>query len=446
VPFARIAQQGGKMVAAVVIATGCRGHGEAMKPPDILANSGAAASRSRPTWAEGVAGVRWTQRLDTSRLIGRVDGAGNVLLAANLDAAAEVGGRHVRPHLKSNQDVLVAALTPEGVARWTTVLGSDELDNVEDMVVDERGFVTVTGGYGAPLVLGGQRLLIEPAHGPFSSFLARLDAAGAVVVGRGPLAPERRVLGATEAGALVASGWADVHIHALDGQLNARWGARCTAGGTNTRPALAGLAGGAVFAADVGVGMGCFGEDAAGRASSRVAVPGGDVMVARILEGGEVAWAKGMSGEGFAALAVSSAGRIALGTNAGDHAVVRVLDTGGGELAIARFTSDRNRGVRVASVAMDAAGGAVVWGDFEGTLEAAGSRLAARGRDLFLARLAPHGEVAWARRFGDEFNQFADAVVVDPSGDVIVTGREPIREEGDRDSDDWFVIKLSGGR
>ncbi len=297
-------------------AGGCGGRREPLRQPDIVAPTSARSERAPATWARGLPGVRWTQRLDTSKLVARTDGMGNVVLAANLGDAAGIGGRAVQPHHDAGQDVVIAALAPDGVARWTTVLGSEKLDTVEDMAVDGRGFVTVAGSYGAPMVLGGDRLLLEPTYGPFSSYLARLNPQGALLAGRGPAKPEQRVLGAMEAGALVAAGWHDVEIQAVDDHLTARWGARCVRKGTSTRPAVASLGGGAVVAGDAGAGVACLGPNGPGGTGTPVDAGGAKVFVARILDGGPDRVGEGRDGRRH----LRRARRVAGGTDrAGDE-------------------------------------------------------------------------------------------------------------------------------
>jgi hypothetical protein len=75
-------------------------------------------------------------------------------------------------------------------------------------------------------------------------------------------------------------------------------------------------------------------------------------------------------------------------------------------------------------IALDSRGNVFVGGGFSGTL-AVGPRTltSAGGEDVFLAKLDPNGKVLFAERFGDaDTQQHADAVAVDPSDDVIVSG------------------------
>jgi hypothetical protein len=74
-------------------------------------------------------------------------------------------------------------------------------------------------------------------------------------------------------------------------------------------------------------------------------------------------------------------------------------------------------------IVTDAAGDAYVVGHFTGTIDFGGGPLVSAGaRDMFVARFNPWGELVWARRFGDEANQFGMGIALDEAGDVVVTG------------------------
>lgn len=103
----------------------------------------------------------------------------------------------------------------------------------------------------------------------------------------------------------------------------------------------------------------------------------------------------------------------------------------------------------VSDVAAGAAGGLVVVGSFEGTLELdRGHRAQSAGaRDAFVAGLSPLGEVQWVRTYGAEGWDSANAVVTDPAGNAYVVGqiRRPGTYHGGRPTfyDDVLVASLA---
>jgi hypothetical protein len=104
------------------------------------------------------------------------------------------------------------------------------------------------------------------------------------------------------------------------------------------------------------------------------------------------------------------------------------------------------------AVAADASGNVIVAGDFLGSVDFGGGALACVGQeDLFLAKFSPDGTHVWSQRFGGAKDQIPYDVIVDGSGNVIVTGEF----WGDVDfgggtfssagGSDIFVAKFSSG-
>jgi hypothetical protein len=80
--------------------------------------------------------------------------------------------------------------------------------------------------------------------------------------------------------------------------------------------------------------------------------------------------------------------------------------------------------VQLASaVAVDTLGNVIVAGSFYGSVDLGGGPLvSAGGRDVFVAKLDATGGHVWSRQFGDDAEQVAGGLTVDPNGDVIFTG------------------------
>ncbi|MBI4701054.1 MAG: hypothetical protein HY744_07840 [Deltaproteobacteria bacterium] len=99
-------------------------------------------------------------------------------------------------------------------------------------------------------------------------------------------------------------------------------------------------------------------------------------------------------------------------------------------------------------LAVGADGSAVLAGGFEGTLNLGGGPLGATGRDAFVAKFSADGAHLWSKSFAAPDNQFAEAVALDQTGNIVVAGA--VKGEADfgggplasADADDIFVVEL----
>jgi hypothetical protein len=74
-------------------------------------------------------------------------------------------------------------------------------------------------------------------------------------------------------------------------------------------------------------------------------------------------------------------------------------------------------------VATDGAGNVFVTGFFDGAADfGGGPLLSLGGGDIFLVKLDPTGALLWSQRFGDGAAQVAQAVAIDVTGEVVITG------------------------
>ncbi len=75
------------------------------------------------------------------------------------------------------------------------------------------------------------------------------------------------------------------------------------------------------------------------------------------------------------------------------------------------------------AVAVDSDGNSVVAGYFQRTVDfGGGSLVSAGGSDVFVVKYSPAGQHLWSRRFGSAYEEVAQGVGVDSSGNVLVTG------------------------
>lgn len=111
-----------------------------------------------------------------------------------------------------------------------------------------------------------------------------------------------------------------------------------------------------------------------------------------------------------------------LTTAGGNDVVVAKYDPTGGYLWSKRFGGAMNQTPN--AVAMDGFGNAVIAGALAGAADFGGGLLTSAGNsDVFVAKFSLAGKPVWSERFGDGQDQVATGVVMDGSGDAIVTGR-----------------------
>jgi hypothetical protein len=175
---------------------------------------------------------------------------------------------------------------------------------------------------------------------------------------------------------------------------------------------------------------------------------GSDVFVARLTADADHLWSQRFGGGGIDVgqdVAVTSTGEVWI---TGSHE--GLIDFGGGTLTAAgtnafcaRLTavgahawsatfgsSGDQRGVAIKT---DAAGNAIVVGNFDGGVDFGGGTLTSEGiEDVFFAKLSPSGRHLWSRSFGDAALDRVQAVAVDPGGSATIGG--------------WFAGQINFGR
>ncbi len=129
---------------------------------------------------------------------------------------------------------------------------------------------------------------------------------------------------------------------------------------------------------------------------------------------------------------------------------VAKLDPDGHPLWSRRFGHSPNS----LAVAADAWGSVAMTGKLRGTADFGGGPLVSDFEDVIVAKLDSEGDHSFSARFGDPLSQFGEHVVVDSSGDVLVSGRvsgtvdfgggslAPLGYGGDT-SYDMFLLRLS---
>jgi len=164
-----------------------------------------------------------------------------------------------------------------------------------------------------------------------------------------------------------------------------------------------------------------------------------DIFIAKYNSDGEVYWARTYGGNGYETpksieqdsdenifyLAdfsdttdVDGTVLISLGLT---DAYLAKLDSDGNPLWTVQFgTSSYDY---AADVALDTSGNSYVAGSFTGTLTIGDETLVSGGQsDSFLCKIDSSGDVVWAKRFGNYYNEHSEGLCLDESGRIYISG------------------------
>ncbi|CAN90214.1 hypothetical protein sce0058 [Sorangium cellulosum So ce56] len=400
------------------------------------------------------------------------DREGNLLIAGAFSTSLDSVGS------QGAYDGFVVKLAPGGATEWSKALGGNGSDFCNRVALDKNGGVIVAGTFENTLNFDGTPLT---STGSSDVFVAKLDAEGGLdwvktiagpsvdrvyglavdsddnIVVAGSFTDWADVLGGDH---LTSEGGEDIFVAKMDALGNFAWS-------RNFGDTTAEVANDAAVTPEGDVVL-------VGRIAGRVYfgttllnAQGDDAFIAKLDAGGAPLWAKifgdTMSQE-FAAVAVGAKGDIVVAGSTGgtinfDGAPRRYA--GGKDAVVAAFNADGkhlwNRlygdaeDQRALGVAVDQAGNVIVVGEFESSIDfgTPSPRLQALGgNDAFFAKLAPNGDTAWAKSFGDAAEQRARAVAVDELGAIALTGSfsgrmdlggDPMMSSGGPDA---FVAKL----
>ncbi|MCA9621404.1 MAG: hypothetical protein KC731_20425, partial [Myxococcales bacterium] len=359
------------------------------------------------------------------------------------DDAVDLGGGLVPS--QGGVDFFVVKLSPTGSLVWGKVFGGPGDDLARRLAVSAMGEVLVAGAFFGSLELGVAPLV---SAGLSDGFVLRLDAstgdlvraerfgdeeaqaiAGLAVDGAGDVVVAGSFSGTIDfgGGELTAAGVGDAFVAKRSSAGAHRWSARFGLGGDAQWVDVALTpSGDAVVGGDF--------DGAVDLGSGPLASNGRDVMLVE-LDGASGAPQIGrvVAGAGrqeVTALAVDGSGHLALsGRNLG------TVDFGGGVLAATNFvvtTSasgehvwSRAFGTTDAAfedVTFDAAGGVVVVGSLDGSIDFGGGAIATTSRDAIVVRFHQSGAHLWSHAFGAGGSERAQAVAVDTQGRIVVAG------------------------
>lgn len=275
-----------------------------------------------------------------------------------------------------------------GLPIWGRAFGGEGDQAGVAVAADAAGNLVVVGQLGGSADFGGETL---ESAGSDDVFVAWLDGAGEVTrtlrLGDGN-PQEVHALALTGDGGVLLGG-------AMSGTMDFGGETWTSAGGRDGYVAKLGADGAPAW----GLRFGDAGYQAVTGVAEDVA---GNVLLSGTISGGAVL------GD-----AVQSAG--------GYDVLVAKLSAQGAPLWSRSFGGALDQ--RVHGMAADAGGGAVVVGEFAGSLDLGGEVLVSAGaEDAFVARVGAGGDVLWGKRFGDAKVQAARCVGVDGEGRVVIGG------------------------
>jgi hypothetical protein len=170
-----------------------------------------------------------------------------------------------------------------------------------------------------------------------------------------------------------------------------------------------------------------------------VSAGGSDIFLAKYSPSGAHLWSKrfGSTGNDHGnGVGVDALGNVSITgdfTGTADFDIGSLVSAGGTDVFVARFTTgggylgaQRYGGTTndiAYSLAVDSGGNIIITGSFTGTAAFGGASLVSLGgTEIFLAKYSSAGTHVWSERWGGTVSDAAQAVAVDPSGNITITG------------------------
>ncbi len=377
-----------------------------------------------------------------------VDGSGNVLVTGYFAGTVDFGGGNLVS--AGGADIFVAKYDVSGAHLWSQRFGGTGFDYGYAVAVDGLGDVVVTGIFQGTVDFGGGNL---GSAGGNDIFVAKYDASGAhlwshrfgstssdqgnavAVDGSGNVVVAGYFFGTVNFGGgnLVSAGIYDIFVAKYDAGGAHLWSRRF--GGTSDDYGY----GVAVDGSGNVVVTGYFAGTVDFGGGNLVSAGGADIFVAKYDVSGAHLWSHHFGGTGFDygyAVAVDGSGNVVV-----TGYFVGTANFGGGNLGsagswdifVAKYNasgahqwSQRFGGTGVDygdAVALDGSGNVVVTGYFAGTVNFGGGDLMSAGSyDIFVAKYDASGAHLWSQRFGSMSTDYGFGIAMDGVGNVVVTG------------------------
>ena len=406
-----------------------------------------------------------------------VDAEGNCYVTGEFTDEARFADRTVTS--RGSMDFVLAKYSPAGKLLWLQTAGGSEIDRGYSVAVDAAGNSYVTGHFQSPEFRIGDRIFKN--RGDYDYYVAKFDAGGnfqwahdgggaGYDYGHGiAVTPEGDVYVTGSFSGKVTLGDAEspsekgkslfVAKYDTDGQL--KW---CRLAGNDQAQSGHNIA--------VGPGGDCY---VSGYVSGVVQLSGRklgsptsvkDIFVARLNAEGQFVWSGTAGGESdglSTGVAVDGQGNCYLTGMFQNKAVfgnTTLVSAGQYDVFVARFDANgtpawaySGGGKKIdygLGVATDSSGNCYVTGEFTDDVRFMGQHLSKLGgRDLYVARFSPKGEMDWLEIMGGAHSDLSYAIAVDPRGSCFLSGafspatQYQTHKLTSRGSNDIFLIKLN---
>jgi hypothetical protein len=341
-----------------------------------------------PTW-----GHIWSRRFgDADDQMARavaVDSFGSAIVAGNFHGVLDFDGDVLTS--AGGKDVFLVKLgSSSGARAWSMRFGDVFDQTVQSVAIDGDGNVVIAGFFGGTVDFGGGVLT---STGGEDIFVAKFAPNGVHSWSKrfGDAGDQEAI------GLALDSDGSVIVVGAFWGSVDFGGGTLTSAGEMDIFAAKLDAGGNHIWSKHFGDGISQF--------AASVAVDGsGNAFVAGTFKGSM----------DFGGGALTSAGA--------DDIFVAKLDPDGGHLWSKRF-GDASAEQQAWGVAIDEFGNAIVAGQFTGTVDFGGGLFSCGGQtDIFVAKFDNGGAHVWSKRFGDMHEQYANAVAVDPSDNILIAG------------------------
>lgn len=345
---------------------------------------------------------------DWSKAIGgrsvKIDASGDVVLVGSLYGTVDFGGGPLTS--AGSTDVFIAKFDADGNHLWSKRFG-DENDQIgEGVAVDGSGNVVITGWFTGTVDFGGGPLVSTDYD--IDVFVAKFDADGNHLWSK---RFDSSVYGLEVISTVAVDGSDNVVIaEQFVGTVDFGGVPLTSAGSVDIAVAKFDASGGHLWSKG-------FGDDNYQIAQSIAADGSGNVVITGYF-GGTVDFGGGPL------------------SSWGSDMFLAEFDAGGNHIWSKRFGSEfSGYSIQGQSVTTDSSGNVVVTGYFNNTVDFGGGPLTSAGYaiDIFVAKFDVNGNDLWSRNFGDTDYQLGQAVAVDGSGNIVLTGHF------------WGTVDFGGG-
>jgi hypothetical protein len=405
-----------------------------------------------------------------------VDAKGNCYVTGEFTDEARFADRTVTS--RGSMDFVLAKYSPAGKLIWLQTAGGSEIDRGYSVAVDAVGNSYVTGHFQSPEFRIGDQIFTN--RGDYDYFVAKFDADGQFQwahAGGGEGYDYGHGVAVTPLGDVYVAGsfsgdvtlgkarspsakGKSIFVAKYDTDGNLKWSR---------------LAGNDLGQSGHNIAVGPDGDCYVSGYVSGIVELGGrefgsstkvkDIFVARLNADGKLVWATTAGGESdglSTGVAVDGQGNCYLTGMFNDKAVfgsTTLKSAGAYDVFVARINTDgqpawaySGGGEKIdygLGVATDSSGNCYVTGEFTDDVRFMGQHLTGLGgRDLYVARYSPRGELDWLEVMGGAHSDLSYAISVDRGGNCFLSGafspgtQYQSHKLTSRGINDIFLIKL----